>query len=50
MSPACRPTTYSFISSTAADIEALIAEVAARVKAVHGIELRAEVHTVGASA
>ena len=36
--------------ATAADIEALIAEVAARVKAVHGIELRAEVHTVGASA
>jgi UDP-N-acetylmuramate dehydrogenase len=33
--------------ATAADIEALIAEVAARVKAAHGVELRAEVHTVG---
>jgi UDP-N-acetylmuramate dehydrogenase len=36
--------------ATAADIEALIAEVAARVKAVHGVELRAEVHTVGEGA
>jgi len=36
--------------ATAADIEALIAEVAARVKSVHGIALQAEVHTVGESA
>jgi len=36
--------------ATAADIEVLIAEVAARVKAVHGVDLRAEVHTVGESA
>jgi UDP-N-acetylmuramate dehydrogenase len=33
--------------ASAADIERLIAEVAARVEAVHGIALQAEVHTVG---
>jgi UDP-N-acetylmuramate dehydrogenase len=37
-------------TASAADIEMLIAEVAARVKAAHGIDLRAEVHTVGESA
>lgn len=37
-------------NATAADIEALIAEVAARVQAVHGIALWAEVHTVGEKA
>jgi len=33
--------------ASAADIEKLIAEVAARVAAVHGVALQAEVHTVG---
>ena len=36
--------------ASAADIEALIGEVAARVKVVHGIALQAEVHTVGDAA
>lgn len=36
--------------ATAADIEALVAEVAARVASVHGVELRTEVHTVGEGA
>jgi UDP-N-acetylmuramate dehydrogenase len=36
--------------ATAADIETLIAEVAARVQAAHGVALHAEVHTVGEGA
>jgi len=36
--------------ATAADIEALIAAVVARVAAVHGVTLQAEVHTVGETA